>query len=131
MIIDLPPGTGDIQISLAQQVNLSGAVIVSTQDVALLDVIKAISMFEKAGVKVSGMMKTCPLECQIVEEWIIFLEKRVFQKRQITESTTFGEDSSSFRHKKPPMQVHQRLFHIQKLYKLKHIVKFLKNLLKF
>ena len=58
MIIDLPPGTGDIQISLAQQVNLSGAVIVSTpQDVALLDVIKAISMFEKAGVKVGGMIE--------------------------------------------------------------------------
>ena len=50
MVIDLPPGTGDIQISLAQQVKLSGAVIVSTpQDIALLDVIKAMTMFEKAG----------------------------------------------------------------------------------
>ena len=58
MVVDLPPGTGDIQISLAQQVNLSGAVIVSTpQDIALLDVIKAMSMFEKAGVKVAGMVQ--------------------------------------------------------------------------
>ena len=49
IIIDLPPGTGDIQISLAQQVNLAGAVIVSTpQDIALLDVVKALTMFEKA-----------------------------------------------------------------------------------
>ena len=49
IIIDLPPGTGDIQISLAQQVKLAGAVIVSTpQDIALLDVVKALTMFEKA-----------------------------------------------------------------------------------
>jgi ATP-binding protein involved in chromosome partitioning len=58
IIIDLPPGTGDIQISLAQQVNLAGAVIVSTpQDIALLDVIKALTMFEKANVPVLGMVQ--------------------------------------------------------------------------
>ena len=58
IVIDLPPGTGDIQISLAQQVNLAGAVIVSTpQDIALLDVIKAITMFEKAQVPVLGMIQ--------------------------------------------------------------------------
>ncbi len=58
IVIDLPPGTGDIQISLAQQVNLSGAVIVSTpQDIALLDVIKAITMFDKANVDVLGMIQ--------------------------------------------------------------------------
>ena len=58
IVIDLPPGTGDIQISLAQQVNLAGAVIVSTpQDIALLDVIKALTMFEKAGVPVLGMVQ--------------------------------------------------------------------------
>ena len=48
IVIDLPPGTGDIQI-FAQQVNLAGAVIVSTpQDIALLDVVKALTMFEKS-----------------------------------------------------------------------------------
>ena len=58
IIIDLPPGTGDIQISLAQQVKLAGAVIVSTpQDIALLDVIKALTMFEKADVPVLGMIE--------------------------------------------------------------------------
>ena len=66
IIIDLPPGTGDIQISLAQQVNLAGAVIVSTpQDIALLDVVKALTMFEKANVPVLGMVEnmshwSCP-----------------------------------------------------------------------
>ena len=58
IVIDLPPGTGDIQISLAQQVNLSGAVVVSTpQDVALLDVVKALTMFDKAEVPVLGMIQ--------------------------------------------------------------------------
>ena len=66
IIIDLPPGTGDIQISLAQQVNLAGAVIVSTpQDIALLDVVKALTMFQKANVPVLGMIEnmsywSCP-----------------------------------------------------------------------
>jgi ATP-binding protein involved in chromosome partitioning len=66
IIIDLPPGTGDIQISLAQQVNLAGAVIVSTpQDIALLDVVKALTMFEKANVPLLGMVQnmshwSCP-----------------------------------------------------------------------
>jgi len=58
IVIDLPPGTGDIQISLAQQVNLAGAVVVSTpQDIALLDVVKAITMFDKAEVPVLGMVQ--------------------------------------------------------------------------
>lgn len=58
IIIDLPPGTGDIQISLAQQVKLAGAVIVSTpQDIALLDVVKALTMFEKSDVPVLGMIE--------------------------------------------------------------------------
>jgi len=58
IVIDLPPGTGDIQISLAQQVKLAGAVVVSTpQDIALLDVVKALTMFDKAGVPVLGMVQ--------------------------------------------------------------------------
>ena len=53
IVIDLPPGTGDIQISLAQQVSLAGAVVVSTpQDIALLDVVKAITMVDKAEVPI-------------------------------------------------------------------------------
>ena len=66
IVIDLPPGTGDIQISLAQQVSLAGAVVVSTpQDIALLDVVKAITMFDKAQVPELGMIQnmaywSCP-----------------------------------------------------------------------
>lgn len=64
IVIDLPPGTGDIQISLAQQVNLAGAVIVSTpQDIALLDVIKAVTMFEKAQVPILGMVQNMAVWC--------------------------------------------------------------------
>ena len=62
IIIDLPPGTGDIQISLAQQVKLAGAIVVSTpQDIALLDVVKALTMFEKAEVPVLGMIQNMAL----------------------------------------------------------------------
>ncbi len=58
LIVDLPPGTGDVQLSLAQTVSLSGALVVTTpQDVALLDVRKAIAMFEKVKVPVLGVVE--------------------------------------------------------------------------
>lgn len=58
LVIDLPPGTGDAQLSLAQNVPLAGAVIVSTpQDVALSEAKKAIAMFEKTGVPVLGLVE--------------------------------------------------------------------------
>lgn len=58
LIIDMPPGTGDIQLSLAQKVPLTGAVIVTTpQDIALLDVRKGITMFEKVGVPILGVVE--------------------------------------------------------------------------
>ncbi len=57
LIIDLPPGTGDTQLTLAQKVPVSGAVIVTTpQDIALLDVRKAIKMFEKVEIPVLGIV---------------------------------------------------------------------------
>ncbi len=68
LILDLPPGTGDVQLSLSQNVDLTGAVIVSTpQDVALLDAVKAIDMFNKVNVPILGFvenmsMYVCP-EC--------------------------------------------------------------------
>ena len=59
MVMDLPPGTGDIQISIAQKVSLSGAVIVTTpQDVALIDAGKAVAMFEKVQVPILGIVET-------------------------------------------------------------------------
>ena len=58
LIIDLPPGTGDVQLSLSQQVPLSGALIVTTpQDIALLDARKALRMFERVAVPVLGVIE--------------------------------------------------------------------------
>ncbi len=58
LIVDMPPGTGDIQLTLAQQVPLSGAVIVTTpQDIALLDARKGIEMFRKVNVPVLGIIE--------------------------------------------------------------------------
>ena len=58
LIIDLPPGTGDIQLTLAQQVPVSGAVIVTTpQDIALLDARKGLKMFQKVEVPVLGVIE--------------------------------------------------------------------------
>jgi ATP-binding protein involved in chromosome partitioning len=58
LILDLPPGTGDIQLTIAQQVSVSGAVIVTTpQDVALSDAIKAKTMFDKVNIPVLGFVE--------------------------------------------------------------------------
>ncbi len=58
LVIDMPPGTGDIQLTLAQRVALSGAVVVSTpQDVALIDVRRGISMFEKTRAPILGVVE--------------------------------------------------------------------------
>ncbi len=58
LIVDLPPGTGDVQMTLAQKAALTGAVIVSTpQDIALLDARKGINMFEKLGTPILGMVE--------------------------------------------------------------------------
>jgi len=58
MVIDMPPGTGDAQLSLAQQTSLSGAVIVSTpQDLALIDARKGLAMFQKVNVPVLGLIE--------------------------------------------------------------------------
>ncbi|MCK5378216.1 MAG: Mrp/NBP35 family ATP-binding protein [Acidobacteria bacterium] len=66
LIVDLPPGTGDITLSLCQNVNLAGAIIVTTpQDVALIDARKGLAMFQKLDVEVLGLIEnmaayTCP-----------------------------------------------------------------------
>ena len=57
IIIDMPPGTGDTQLTFVQEVKIDGAIIVSTpQDLALLDVKRGIQMFEKTGVKILGLI---------------------------------------------------------------------------
>lgn len=73
LIIDLPPGTGDVPLTLAQTIRLSGAIIVSTpQDLALLDARKALEMFRKMKVPILGLVEnmsffTCP-HCQTRSE---------------------------------------------------------------
>ena len=58
LVIDLPPGTGDIQLTLSQKVPVTGAVIVTTpQDIALLDARKGLKMFEKVGVPIVGIVE--------------------------------------------------------------------------
>jgi ATP-binding protein involved in chromosome partitioning len=58
LIVDMPPGTGDIQLTLSQRVPLTGAVIVTTpQDIALLDAKKGLKMFEKVGVPILGLVE--------------------------------------------------------------------------
>ncbi|NJN00727.1 MAG: iron-sulfur cluster carrier protein ApbC [Aquincola sp.] len=72
LIVDMPPGTGDIQLTLSQRVPLTGAVIVTTpQDIALLDAKKGLKMFEKVGVPILGIVENmsvyvCP-NCSHVE----------------------------------------------------------------
>src|SRR5262245_52718525 len=66
LVVDLPPGTGDIQLTLAQKVPVTGAVIVTTpQDIALIDASKGLKMFEKVGIPILGLVEnmsfhTCP-----------------------------------------------------------------------
>jgi len=58
LIVDMPPGTGDIQLTLSQKVPVTGAVIVTTpQDIALLDARKGLKMFEKVGVPIIGIVE--------------------------------------------------------------------------
>ena len=62
LVIDLPPGTGDVQLTLAQKIPVSGAVIVTTpQDIALLDARKGLKMFEKVEVPVLGIVENMSL----------------------------------------------------------------------
>lgn len=75
LVVDMPPGTGDIQLSLSQNVDLAGAIIVSTpQDVALLDAIKALNMFKRVNVPVLGMVENMSTFCcpKCGEETAIF-----------------------------------------------------------
>lgn len=64
MIVDMPPGTGDAQLTMSQRVPLAGAVIVSTpQDVALIDARRGVKMFERVGVPVLGLVENMSFYC--------------------------------------------------------------------
>lgn len=58
LVLDMPPGTGDVQLTIGQQVEMDGAVVVSTpQDVAFKDAVKGVAMFGKMGIKVLGLVE--------------------------------------------------------------------------
>jgi len=58
LVVDMPPGTGDIHLTLAQKIPVTGAIIVTTpQDIALLDARKGLKMFEKVGIPVLGLVE--------------------------------------------------------------------------
>jgi ATP-binding protein involved in chromosome partitioning len=64
LVVDLPPGTGDIQLTLSQRVQVTGAVIVSTpQDIALIDARRAVRMFEKVAIPVFGVIENMSVFC--------------------------------------------------------------------
>lgn len=94
LLIDTPPGTGDIQLTLAQSILLDGAIIVSTpQDIALLDARRAISLFQKVKVPILGIIENmsyfrCP-HCQ--EKTYIFGEGGAKQEAQKLDLPLLGE----------------------------------------
>jgi ATP-binding protein involved in chromosome partitioning len=62
LVVDMPPGTGDVQLTLAQRVPVTGAVIVTTpQDIALIDARKGLKMFEKVGIPIMGVVENMSL----------------------------------------------------------------------
>jgi ATP-binding protein involved in chromosome partitioning len=64
LVVDMPPGTGDAQLTMAQRVELTGAVIVSTpQDIALIDARRGVRMFEKTRVPVLGLVENMSFYC--------------------------------------------------------------------
>jgi ATP-binding protein involved in chromosome partitioning len=64
LVVDMPPGTGDIQLTLSQKVPVTGAVIVTTpQDIALIDARKGLSMFEKVSVPIVGLVENMAVYC--------------------------------------------------------------------
>ena len=94
LIIDMPPGTGDIALTLSQLLPLTGAVVVCTpQEVALLDAVKAIAMFRKVNIPVLGMVENmsgfvCP-DCQ--KRYDIFGSGGAGQKAAELEVPFLGE----------------------------------------
>ncbi len=88
LIIDLPPGTGDVQLTLAQNSNLSGSIIVSTpQEVALIDVRKGMNMFNKVNVPILG----------IVENMSYFICDSCNQRHEIFSNGSVKKEAEKFK----------------------------------
>jgi len=83
IIVDMPPGTGDTQLTFSQEIKMDGAIIVSTpQEVALLDVKRGIKMFDKLGVKILGLIDNMSYFTGDMEKNIKFLVKVELKEQQ-------------------------------------------------
>jgi ATP-binding protein involved in chromosome partitioning len=83
IIVDMPPGTGDTQLTFSQEIKMDGAIIVSTpQEVALLDVKRGIKMFDKLGVKILGLVDNMSYFTGDDGKNIKFLVRVVLEKLQ-------------------------------------------------
>ena len=83
IIVDMPPGTGDTQLTFSQEIKMDGAIIISTpQEVALLDVKRGIKMFDKLGVKILGLVDNMSFFIAEDGKNIIYLVKAVLKKLQ-------------------------------------------------
>jgi ATP-binding protein involved in chromosome partitioning len=92
IIVDMPPGTGDTQLTFSQEIKMDGAIIVSTpQEVALLDVKRGIKMFDKLGVKILGLVDNMSYLQGMMERNIKFLVKVVLKKLQKNLKKNFWE----------------------------------------
>ncbi len=91
LIVDMPPGTGDAALTLAQKVPLSGAVVVSTpQDIALLDAVRGVEMFRKVNVPILGLIENMSIFCcPNCGHQVDFFNQGGVQKKAITLNVPF------------------------------------------
>ena len=124
IIIDMPPGTGDTQLTFVQEVKIDGAIIVSTpQDLALLDVKRGIQMYEKTGVKILGLIENMSFfKVDDGKEYKIFGEGGVEKtakefKKQFLGKLPLNEDLRSSADNGEPLTYAQPDHEISKLLK--------------
>lgn len=80
MIVDMPPGTGDVYLSMAEKFPIAGVVLVSTpQSVAIIDVVKSIDCFKKLNIPILGLIQNMSY-LKINDEKNIFLDKMALKK---------------------------------------------------
>ncbi len=92
LLIDLPPGTGDIQLSLCQNLSISGAIIISTpQEVSLIDVRKAMNMFRKVKVPIIGLVQNMSYLMMNGKKNHIFGQNGVLNEAKKQKLTLLGE----------------------------------------
>jgi ATP-binding protein involved in chromosome partitioning len=92
LVLDLPPGTGDIQLTIVQTVSVDGVIIVTTpQEVALIDARKAVSMFAKVNVPILGLIENMAwFECDAGKRYYLFGEGGGVREAQTLEIPLLG-----------------------------------------